>query len=220
MLTYTWEQINDGLVTTASFGSTNPNGANFRSLPPSTEPTRYFPRLSEVAQGNLTQTNPITGSAWESVSDIERNLTFACTVRDNAEGGGQVVSDVLDVMVIKAAGPFVVTSQAANEVYQAGSTQVVNWDVANTNIAPINAQNVDVFLSLDGGLTFPITLLENTPNDGSEEILLPGNVTNTARIMVKASDNIFFTVNSADFTIDASEVVLNFERLDLSLIHI
>ncbi|MDF0717615.1 zinc-dependent metalloprotease family protein [Muricauda sp. 334s03] len=214
VLTYTWEQIDDGLVTTASFGSTNPNGANFRSLPPSTEPMRYFPRLSEVAQGNLTQTNPITGSAWESVSDIERNLSFACTVRDNAEGGGQVVSDVLDVMVIKAAGPFVVTSQAANEVYQAGSVQEINWDVANTDIAPINAQNVDVFLSLDGGLTFPIILLEDTPNDGSEEILLPGDITETARIMVKASDNIFFAVNSADFTMEQSEVVLNVESLD------
>ncbi len=214
VLTYAWEQINDGLVTSASFGPINPNGANFRSLPPSTEPRRYFPRLSRVAQGDLTQTNPLTGGAWESVSDIERTLSFACTVRDNAEGGGQVVSDVLDVMVIKAAGPFVVTSQAANEVYQAGSVQEINWDVANTDVVPIEAQNVDVLLSLDGGLTFPITLLEDTPNDGSEEMLLPGNVTGTARIMVKASDNIFFAVNSTDFTIEESEVVLNFESLD------
>src|SRR6056297_819441 len=213
VLTYTWEQIDDGIVTTSSFGSTNPSGANFRSLPPSTDPIRYFPRLSEVVQGNLTQTNPTTGSAWETVSDIERNLGFAFTVRDNAEGGGQVVSDVLQVGVIKAAGPFVVTSQTASEVYQAGSLQEITWDVANTDVAPINAQNVDILLSLDGGLTFPITLLENTINDGSEEILLPGDVTETGRIMVKASDNVFFAVNSSDFTIEQSEVVLNFDNL-------
>ncbi|WP_318312144.1 reprolysin-like metallopeptidase [Flagellimonas crocea] len=214
VLTYTWEQVDDGLVTTASFGPTNPSGANFRSIPPSTDPIRYFPRLSEVAQGNLTQVNPATGTAWETVSDIERNLNFACTVRDNAEEGGQVVSDVLNVRVIKAAGPFLVTSQGADEIYQAGSIQEVTWDVANTNVAPIDAQTVDIFLSLDGGLTFPITLLENTINDGTEEVLLPGNVTGNARIMVKASENIFFAVNATDFTIEESEVVLNFEALD------
>lgn len=214
MLTYTWEQIDDGLVTTASFGSLNPSGANFRSLPPSTDPKRYFPRLSEVVQGNLTQVNPATGEAWETVSEIERNLRFACTVRDNAAGGGQVVSDVLDVRVIKAAGPFIVTSQTSEETYVAGSVQEITWDVSNTDIAPINAQQVDIFLSLDGGLTYPITLLENTLNDGAEEVLLPGNVTNTGRIMVKASNNIFFAVNSTDFTIEPSQVVLNFENLD------
>ncbi|WP_437399272.1 reprolysin-like metallopeptidase [Flagellimonas lutimaris] len=213
VLTYTWEQIDDGVVTTTSFGPTNPSGANFRSLPPSTDPKRYFPKLSEVAQGNLTQTDPLEGDAWESVSDIERNLGFAFTVRDNAAGGGQVVSDVLDVNVIKAAGPFLVTSQAASEVYQAGSVQEITWDVANTDIAPVNAQTVDIFLSLDGGLTYPIILLENTVNDGSEEVQLPGDVTTTARIMVKASDNIFFAVNATDFTIEQSEVVLNFAEL-------
>ncbi len=214
VLTYTWEQIDDGLVTRASFGSLNPSGANFRSLPPSTSPIRYFPRLSQVVQGNLTQTNPVLGAAWETVSEIERNLVFAFTVRDNVEGGGQVVSDVLNVRVLKSSGPFSVTSQTEAQVYRAGSVQEITWDVANTDLTPVNAQYVDVFLSLDGGLSFPITLLENTPNDGSQEILLPGNVTDAGRIMVKARDNIFFAVNSSDFIIEQSEVVLSFESLE------
>ncbi len=217
VLTYTWEQIDDGVVTTANFGPTNPSGAIFRSLPPNKNPARYFPRLSEVAQGNLTQTSPGEGSAWETVSEIERDLRFACTVRDNAAGGGQVISDVLEVNVVKAAGPFVVTSQASNETYEAGSVQEITWDVANTNVLPIDAKTVDVFLSLDGGLSFPITLLENTLNDGSEEVLLPGNVTSSARIMVKASDNIFFAMNASNFTIEESQVVLNFDALDLEV---
>lgn len=213
VLTYTWEQINDGLVTNTTFGPTNPSGANFRSLPPTTDPVRYFPKLSEVAQGNLTQTDPTIGDAWETVSEVERNLSFAFTVRDNAAGGGQVTSDVLDVNVIKAAGPFTVTSQSEIEVYQGGSVQEITWDVANTNVAPIHAETVDIFLSLDGGLTFPISLLENTPNDGSQEVLLPGDATVNGRFMVKASDNIFFAVNSANFTIEESEIVLNFDAL-------
>ncbi len=217
VLTYTWEQINDGVVTTSTFGPTNPSGANFRSLPPSTDPARYFPRLSEVTQGNLTQVNPLENDAWETVSDIERTLSFACTVRDNAAGGGQVVSDVLDVNVFKVAGPFVVTSQASNEIYEAGSTQEVTWDVAKTNSSPIDAQTVDIFLSLDGGMSFPITLADDTLNDGSEEVLIPGDVTNSARIMVKASDNVFFAISASDFTIEQSEVVLNFQELSFTV---
>ena len=76
VLTYCWEQIDDGVVVTANFGPTNPSGANFRSLPPTTDPKRYFPRLSEVAQGNLTQTNPGLGSAWETVSDVSRIMNL------------------------------------------------------------------------------------------------------------------------------------------------
>ncbi|WP_106144242.1 reprolysin-like metallopeptidase [Flagellimonas meridianipacifica] len=213
VLTYTWEQIDDGVVTTGSFGPENPVGANFRSLPPSTNPARYFPRLSRVAQGNLTQTNPPQSGAWETVSNIQRDLSFALTVRDNALGGGQVISDILDVKVINSAGPFEVTSQGANVTYDAGTIQTVTWDVADTDVSPVNAQTVDIFLSIDGGLSFPITLLENTVNDGSEEVLLPGDVTSTARVMVKASDNVFFAMNSSNFTIQASEVVLDFESL-------
>ena len=217
VLTYTWEQIDDGIVTNTSFGPTNPSGANFRSLPPTTDPKRYFPKLSEVALGNLTQTDPTEGDAWETVSEIERNLNFAFTVRDNAVGGGQVVSDVLNVKVLKAAGPFEVTSQAASEIYQAGSVQEITWDVASTNILPINAQTVDIFLSLDGGLSYPVTLAQGVVNDGSEAVLLPGDATTTARVMVKASDNIFFAVNATDFTIETSEVVLSFENLNFEV---
>lgn len=214
VLSYTWEQIDDGLVTNNTFGPTNPSGANFRSLPPTSEPIRYFPKLSEVIQGNLTQVSPTVSKTWETVSEIERTLNFAFTVRDNALGGGQVISDVLAVNVLKAAGPFVVSSQSTNEVYTAGSTQEITWDVANTNILPINAQMVDIFLSLDGGQSFPIILAEDELNDGSANVQLPGDATTTARTMVKASDNVFFAVNASDFTIEQSQVVLNFDQLE------
>ncbi|WP_232520910.1 reprolysin-like metallopeptidase [Flagellimonas nanhaiensis] len=217
VLTYTWEQIDDGVVTTGSFGPDNPGGANFRSLPPSTDPRRYFPRLSEVVQGNLTQTDPQVNEAWETISNVERNLGFALTVRDNATGGGQVVSDLLDVRVVNAAGPFVVTSQTSSVTYEAGSLQEITWDVANTNISPVAAENVDILLSLDGGLTFPIVLADDTLNDGQQEVLLPGNATNTARIMIKASDNVFFAVNSSNFSIQQSQVVLSFQDLEFEV---
>lgn len=214
ILTYTWEQIDDGVVTTTTFGPTNPSGANFRSQKPTIAPERYFPKLSSVVQGNLTQTNPETGSAWETVSDVEREMNFALTVRDNAVGGGQVVSDLVKINVVNAAGPFVVTSQITNESYVAGTAEEVTWDVANTANAPVNAQMVDIFLSIDGGLSFPVQVADDVPNDGVQSVLLPGVATTTARLMIKASNNVFFAVNTSDFTITASEVVLSFNGLE------
>ncbi len=213
VLTYAWEQIDNGVVTTSTFGPQNASGANFRSLPPTTDSARYFPRLSRVVQGQLTQTNPPVNSAWETVSNIEREMNFALTVRDNSTEGGQVASDEVSVRVSNAAGPFVVTSQAASETYSAGSIQTVTWDVANTDSPPVNAQFVQIFLSIDGGVTYPFELSEKAANDGSHEVLLPGNATTTARIMVKGRNNVFFGVNSGNFTIEESPVVLQFEDL-------
>ena len=214
VLTYSWEQIDNGVVTTATFGPQNPSGANFRSLAPTTSPERYFPRMSRVAQGLLTQINPATNSAWETVSDIERDLNFAVTVRDNVMTGGQITSDEVAIRVTNAAGPFVVTSQASAETYNAGTIQTVTWDVANTDIGPVNSQFVDIFISKDGGLTYPTRIAEKVANNGSHEVLLPGTATANGRFMVKAYENIFFAVNATDFLIEESPIVLNFEDLE------
>ena len=216
VLTYTWESINDGVVTSSTFGPEQALGSNFRSLPPTTEPIRYFPRLSRVLDGNLEQENPITNGAWETISNVRRDLRFALTVRDNALGGGQVVADLVDVSVFESAGPFTVLSQGSGEDYAAGSVQDVLWDVANTNAAPINTENVDILLSIDGGNTFSIVLAEDTPNDGEERIQLPNDLTTEARIMVRAEGNVFYAVNADNFTISAANVALNVNDLSFT----
>ncbi len=213
VLTYTWEQIDNGVVTASSFGPQNPSGANFRSQKPSLSPVRYFPKLTEVLKGNLTQVNPPTNSAWETVSDVERDLNFAFTVRDNAPGGGQVVSDEVLVAVLNSSGPFTVTSQSTPLMYATGSNQTITWDVGNTDIQPVNALRVTVYLSTDGGATFPIILAQDVPNDGEQEILIPAIPTSSARIMVKASDNIFFALNASDFSIAESPFIMDFAAL-------
>ncbi|MEJ2163191.1 MAG: M12 family metallo-peptidase, partial [Robiginitalea sp.] len=123
LLTYSWEQIDDGVVTRSSFGPDNPAGANFRSRRPTEDPKRFFPLLSRVSSGNLTQTDPATGSAWETIATVERDLNFSFTVRDNADGGGQLSSELVNVRVEEEAGPFEVLSQSTAEQYDIGSVQ-------------------------------------------------------------------------------------------------
>tara|TARA_R110002051_G_scaffold70772_1_gene127445 strand:- start:3280 stop:7044 length:3765 start_codon:yes stop_codon:yes gene_type:complete len=213
ILSYSWEQIDNGIVTQSTFGPNNPAGANFRSLPPSLSPQRFFPKLNRILSGQLVQSAPSIDEAWETLSSIGRELNFSLTVRDNALNGGQSISDELKISVINNAGPFVVTSQSSEKSFEAGSVQNITWDVANTDAAPINAETVSIYLSTDGGLTFSTVLVENTPNDGSQSLVIPNIETDSGRIMIKADTNVFFAVNSSNFIITPSDIVLNFNQV-------
>ena len=93
----------------------------------------------------------------------------------------------------------------------------MTWEVAKTDKAPVNAQTIDILLSTDGGITFPISLIAGVPNDGVQEVLMPGVSTTTARIMIKAVNNIFLAVNASNITIVESEVVLNFSAVEFEI---
>ena len=208
MLMYCWEQTDSGSVTKGQFGPTRTIGAQARSLSPAESPNRYIPKLSRIVSGNLTQTNPAMGSAWETVSTVARDLNWALTVRDREPTAtglhGQSSFDTMKITVNAASGPFTVTAPATAVTWDTGTSQTITWDVASTNIAPINSQNVNIKLSTDGGVTFPITLASNISNNGSYTMVIPNHPTTTARIMVEAADNIFLAVNSTNFTINST----------------
>jgi len=194
-LTYTWEQNDPGNPNSNSAPtSTRTVGPMFRSYEGTSSPTRVFPQMSSVVANNLTPT-------WEVVPSVGRTLNFSLTVRDNKAGGGQTSDDLMRVTVSGTAGPFVMTAPNTAVTWSAGSTQTVTWNVASTNTTPINCANVNIKLSTDGGYTYPITILSNTPNDGSQTITVPNNPGTTCRIMVEAVGNIFFDISNTNFTI-------------------
>jgi hypothetical protein len=192
VLSYTWEQIDDGVVTDTSFGPKNLSGANFRSLPPSGSGERYMPKLTSVLSGNLTLENPNTLSTWETLSSVPRDLNFGFTVRDNAVGGGGVAQKTMKVSVVDTDGAFRVTSPASEQVYLANTNHTVSWNVAGTNLDPILADKVTITLSADGGLTYPYTLASNVENDGSHEVVMPDFVTTDARVRVQPNNTTYF----------------------------
>jgi hypothetical protein len=105
------------------------------------------------------------------------------------------------VTVTAAAGPFVVTAPNTAVTWVEGESQTVTWNVAGTTANGVNAANIDVFLSTDGGLTYPIQLASQVPNIGSATITVPNAIGTTNRIMVKGSQHIFFDISNANFTI-------------------
>lgn len=198
-LTYTWEQMNQQNSNPVTHPP-QPNytaGPNFRANLPTTSPSRYFPALSAVVN-NQTPT-------WEVLPNVGRTLNFRTMVRDNRAGAGCTAEADRVITVSGSAGPFVVTQPNTNVSWPAGSTQTVTWNVAGTNVSPVNCSQVDILLSVDGGYTYPYTLITATPNDGSQTVTLPAIApTNTARIMVRANGNVFYDISNTNFTITAN----------------
>lgn len=193
-LTYCWEQFDLG-----PGGHPNTPTGNaplFRSLSPDTNPVRVFPRLNFLVNNQA--------SLGEVLPTTSRPLTFRATVRDNRPGGGGVNFDEVFFQSTHQAGPFAVTEPNTPVIWQAGSIHEIKWDVAQTDQAPVNTQLVNIFLSTDGGFTYPVTLATNVPNNGLAAIQIPANISgNTCRIKVKAADNIYFDISNQNFSIQA-----------------
>lgn len=206
-LTYIWEQMDIGTPSQTGSNSvatpTKTAGPTFRSWVPTASPVRYFPQMESILKGDTeTLGDEIR---VEALSSVSRDLNFRFTVRDNRLGGAGNNSDDVKITVNAFAGPFVITSQNNTVTYPGGSSQTVTWDVAGTTANDINAANVDILWSADGGEAWT-ALLAGTPNDGSETVVIPNTATRSGRIMVKGTNHIFFDVNNTNISVTTNEL--------------
>lgn len=193
-MTYTWEQYDLAASTFGPVSATRTNGANFRSLMPTVSPTRYFPLLSTVLNGSVSN---IAG--WETVSTVPRGMRFKVTVRDNNPDitKQQTQSGRMD-LEIGNEGPFKVTSTT---VYN-NTPGAITWDVVNTNNNTYNVQNVKIDYTTDNGATWTV-VTPSTPNDGAEPFMFSSLTTGAnVKIRVSAIGNVFYAIGSA--TVSAS----------------
>ncbi len=200
-LTYCWEEMDPDAAPMPPEHNSSV-GPMFRSLSPTLNPERYFPNLDAI-RNNTTPT-------WEVLPSVGRELNFKCTVRDNHPGGGATEAFHVQVHVAGNSGPFVVTAPNGGETLAAGQTYTVTWDVANTTAAPVNCADVDILLSTDDGLTYPVVLANRVDNTGSYTLTVPNEVGTNNRIMVRGWNNIFFDISNAPFTIENVEPGFDF----------
>ncbi len=213
-ITYDWQQYDLGTSTTAVPNTDSDGTARpiFRPYLPTSSPSRTFPSMQFIL-GNASvppSQYDCLGSACmtgELMPQIGRAMTFQVVARDNRSNGGGINTATVIVAVDGNSGPFALTSHNAAASLLGGSTQAVTWSVNGTSNSPVNAANVRISYSTDGGLTFPIILAENTPNDGGENITLPNVTTTTARIKIEAVGKIFFDISDVDLSVTASTLV-------------
>jgi subtilisin-like proprotein convertase family protein len=193
-LTFAWEQTDNGItiVPPSPFAT---SGALNRSVKPSISSSRYVPSLNTLINGS-------TSSKWEVIPETARDLNFTLTVRDNNREAGRVGSDDLVITVSDDAGPFRVTSQDMDVTsWVPGTQETISWDVAGSDSNGIDVSQVNILLSVDGGISFTEVLAANVPNDGNQVISVPEIRAPNCFVMVEAVGNIFFSISARSFSI-------------------
>ena len=201
-LRYQWDQMDTGTLTSASsFGQDLGDNALFRSYEPQIVSSRDFPALGTQLQGMYDDAEVMACSS--------RDLNFRLTVRDNSSG--QVFDDVI-ITVKESAGPFTITNldTAPETTITNPADFMVEWDVAGTNLAPIDCTNVDIELLTFSDIApdLPVTysihpLLDDIPNTGTASVAItPATKSHPrARVRIKCSNNIFYDISNADLNI-------------------
>jgi hypothetical protein len=191
-LTYTWEQFDNGgtegaTSSRAELNSDNRNNPLFRSFPPVDIAQRYFPQLSDVLDAQT--------SIGETYATTDREMQFRLTVRDNKGGVNQ---QTLSIDVVSSTQPFSLDDPSN---WQGLSERQITWDRGNTHEPPINCLSVDILLDNQGNGEFETALVTGTTNDGSYDLIVPNIDTDNARLMLRCNENIFYVVNTQNFSI-------------------
>lgn len=196
LTTYCWEQW-DRSSSALTWANSMATGPIFRSFIPTESRWRVFPAIQKVV------TN-ISSYVGEKLPTVARTLTFKLTTRGvyNGLGVTNFSDDSIRLNVINTGAGFAVTAPNTMLTWTGGSTQTVTWNVVTTNQAPINATNVNIYLSVDGGYTYPYVVVNNVPNSGTATITVPNVNTTMARIKVKGASNVFFDISNVNFTIN------------------
>lgn len=198
LLTYTWEQFDNGNIVGATsnldeLNHDNGNNPLFRSYSPVNSAKRYFPQLSGVLTGSTT--------LGETYATTDRDLRFRLTARDNKGG---VNHEDLVITVDTAIETFTVDTPVQ---WQASSEQSVTWDIGDTFSAPINCTDVDILLITDADNPVETVVLTQTPNDGQQDVNIPNVTSDAARLLVKCSANVFYALSAEAFSIIGAEPV-------------
>jgi hypothetical protein len=184
-------------------GASVTTGPTFSSLDPDTSRIRVFPSY-------LLLSNNQYSSSGARLPNVSRNMSFKVTARSIATDGWgthNIIDSFVRLKVVKGnTGDFRVLTPSTNVTWTPGQKYTVTWSIGNTMTPAdsIMAGFVNIYLSKDGGKTFPIILATNVQNDGNFDITAPDLFTTEARIKIKAVGNVFFDVSHTNFKINGN----------------
>ena len=197
-ITYCWEQWDLGAY--GPWNTVSTGNPLFRSFAPKAEKIRMFPELTKVRNEQIK-------TKGEVLPEVARNLSFKVAARDIRNGYGtfNFSNDEIEIQAINTGtNLFRITSHGTiGQTWTGDTYQTVTWNTAGTESGAVNAPTVDIYLSLDGGETWPHLLLSNIPNNGTHSVLIPNVSSNIGLIKVKGHNNIFFDLNDRFIKLEA-----------------
>ncbi len=191
-LVYSWEQVDAGSASPTNLD--RGDNALFRIHLPSQSKQRSFPPLSDILSH--------TTNRGEKLPSQQRLMNFRFVVQDSYN---ITQSDNMAVQVWRTGSRFALNLPRSQ--YTVGDTYKILWNVANTDRAPVNCENVDIALSVNGGYQFNYILGKNVPNTGEAWVTIPAEIaaTNKGRFKLSCSDNIFFSLSSRSFKLNQND---------------
>ncbi|MEZ4911351.1 MAG: M12 family metallo-peptidase [Saprospiraceae bacterium] len=191
-MTYSWEQFDAQISIPLGDTTQQGNSPLFKSGKPNKATYRLFPTNTNILNANHF-------TSGDMLPFNSRKMTFRFIVRDNNPTGNGAAWEEMDFNVDGSSKPFRFLAPTGQKTYTVGENITIEWEVGNTNKAPINVEYVDIYVSSSTQLVFdsetmiPVAL--QIPNTGTANITIPNVISNNARIIIKARDNIFFTVS-------------------------
>lgn len=192
---YLWAQMDKELAIAPPL-PTNFQGPSFRVYNPIATSTRSFPKVECILDSESS-----TDCHWEVVPSVARNMSFYFTAYNMNQGLACPAIDDVNLQFVSTGSSFAVTYPNGGEHFIINTQTQIEWNVAATDLAPINGQNVDIWLSTDGGHNFDILLAENYPNTGQATVNLPAVHSTECRIKIKGNNHYFFDLSDEDFSI-------------------
>jgi hypothetical protein len=136
-------------------------------------------------------------------------MQFALVVRDENPEQSLQTSSQTTITVDAEKGPFRILSQTAAQTFTAGEWVTLVWDVAQTNLPPINTQELEWYLLDSAGIKHTTAVSNIVPNTGQAEVQLPNNDCTNCRIMLMAANSVYFNVNTADLSVQGQSAIIS-----------
>ncbi len=188
-INYCWEQWDLGNFGNLEFNAPNwTEGPTFQSFDPTVDRTRSFPRIINLLENNY-------GVTGERLSRVVRDLKFRLTARSLKDGWGTYNSDKKVTVHVTALDSFRVTAPNDGALWNVGAIVPISWNPGGSTLIPVNCNMVNIYLSPDGGRTFPYLIGSNVPNNGSFNFTVMDIYSDSVIIKVKGANNIFFDIS-------------------------
>ncbi|MCK5881730.1 MAG: hypothetical protein KAG18_07630, partial [Sinobacterium sp.] len=196
-ITYTWEQYDLGghTIDRNDMHSDKGVGPLIRSVEGTTSTSRSIPSQKDILLGNFNRTYGVR------LPIVSRELNFRVTARSGNYGIDQ---DNVKISAFRTEHPFALVQPNGSVSLTSNQNTAISWITGYTEQAPVACSSVNIKLSTDSGKTFPHQLASNTANDGYHKVRLPNITTHAARVKISCSNNIFFSVSDASFSIQPS----------------